>query len=196
MSAIHLYTDEHALDNACALLGVQALDAARPPPGASAAERARLLEALCSEECTASEQLRLMLQQPERFGVRRALASDVLATCYEALWGPHARGAKVRLHVLPASRAERVAQAVATGKARRAAPAYHPRHPSAFRTRFLDFLADQLWLQPSDVPRLRQEAARRASEHYELTRAELARGLATPTVVPQRALLAGVSGSS
>ena len=189
MHALHVYTDENALDNACALLAVSRLNVIAPPlepPGA----RDRILATLVSEDCTASEHLRLILQQPERFGVRRALATSLLAAAYRALWAQDARGAKIRLLVLPDSRAERVSRAVASGAARRAAPAYHPRHPNAVRVRFLDLLADQRWLRPADVPRLRQEAARRASEHYELTRSELARGMATPSV-PLFAPLAG-----
>jgi hypothetical protein len=86
--------------------------------------------------------------------------------------------------VLRGSRAERVLEAVATGAVSRSAPSYQPRHPNALRTQMLDHLSDQLWIRPADTPRLRQEAARLASEHYELTRSELARGLATPIVLP------------
>jgi len=132
----------------------------------------------------ACEQLRLVLQQPERFAVRKQLTTDLLRAYFKTLWdADNSRGSKLRLEVLKASRTERVARAVSSGAARRHLPAYEPRHPNTVRVRFLNYLESRQWVEAGEVQFLRQEAARRASEHYELTRSELTRGLPSPTLL-------------
>jgi len=180
VSAYYYYTDENALHNACARLGVETLHFANPAQQVPALSEEVLLGAMTAEETIGSEHLRLLLREPARFGVPRALTQALLAAFFKMLWNPETRGAKLRVEVLCGSRPERVASALASDAVAHSAPGYHPRHPRAARADILQLLADQLWIRPADIPRLRTEAGCMALEHYELTRSELAKGLATP----------------
>jgi hypothetical protein len=167
-----------------------ALDAlVRDPP---AGLRAALLEALLDPAHVGCGHVRLLLEAPQEYGVRREVVEAVLRSFYRRLWdgdprlvldvldGAHNEEGVARIRTEPRSGPTRAAgprptphvPAVATACPRHAGLdlfVYHPDAVAWVHARQADFLAREGFIDPARIPLCVQSQQRLGEQHLEVT---------------------------
>jgi hypothetical protein len=179
---------EHAFTHPAPGAGrANAIDAlVRTPPEAF---RPRLLEALIEPSHVGCAHLRLLLSDPDAYGVRADLVADVLRSVFRRLWAGDRR---VAFDVLDGAHQEEGVVSIWTDMAIPGPPAlvtacprhgdlelfvYHPEAVAWLQAMHAIFLAREGWIRPQEVAELIERQRRLGERQMETTLRRLAPGL-------------------
>jgi rhodanese-related sulfurtransferase len=178
----YMHTDRHALDRLRAALRTNPRTAAygdrlhddtsamafvrAPPPAVEEA----LLDALTRPEHVGCGHLRLMMERPERYGVRAGLVADVLRAAFSRGWrrpelvdyvaldGDHGERGVLEVRIEHTVHAHTVVPMVAPHEGTRELFVLHPQVAAFIRAENADFLVERL--TPEEARRVRGDALR------------------------------------
>jgi hypothetical protein len=186
--SFYLHTDREAQERLAAALGPEVgdVDALIRNPAPSGEDRTRLLEALLQPDHVGCGHLRLLLEAPGTYRVRRALVEEVLRNFYLRLWGGDARlildilgGPHQEVAVARIRAAQGAKELVATCPRHGATElfVYHPDAVDRLHALHADFLAGAGLIPEVRIPECIQAQQRLGELQLQATLERLAPGL-------------------
>ncbi|TVR52686.1 MAG: hypothetical protein EA421_13315 [Gemmatimonadales bacterium] len=186
--SFYLHTDREAQERLAAALGreIRDVDALIRNPAPAGADQTRLLEVLLQPGHVGCGHLRLLLEEPGTYQVRRALVEEVLRNFYLRLWagdarlildilgGPHQEMAVARIRAAPGS------EGLVTTCPRHGATelfVYHPDAVAWLHALHADFLATAGLIPEVGIPGCIQAQQRLGELQLQSTLERLAPGL-------------------